>query len=512
MKKFLCVLLTLAMLLTSMVFVVSAAEESNTEVIWISNCDTTAGNKGIAGYAGIDKDEKTEGEGSLMTKHAAGSYGAGGFMWQYGFDDPGVDVSGANYLYLDMYINDASVLSGNLQLELTSSGRPDAEESMYPGITLKDGWNTLEIPLALFPGDCDFTRLNYIRLFNAVSVTASKEVVVRIDNFRFECGDKISFKVNTESDTYHLMNQGSVGTADWGRFADAAGKIIFAFELPGEKIPYISNVRVATTLNGSQPALLVSSDCANWTTVFSANGADGAKSVYEDITGAIDFSKSNYVYIAVADSDTSNGNGGQIHNGRLFDVMISYSDIQTRATAEYYNFRVRTSSEESYLVSTNGTNHASQPHRYHDTTKNTVWKYSLYDVTELQNIYWTARLGGSNGCLIQVSLDGTNYTDVYAGSADSNTPYTFSLMQYIDVEALQTAAKPTIYIRIGDSTPEGGNGGQIYSTYYTTLTVLHNPPPATGLVGMVDRIFTEFKILSQIPFLRRLFKTTTTVE
>jgi hypothetical protein len=84
--------------------------------------------------------------------------------------------------------------------------------------------------------------------------------------------------------------------------------------------------------------------------------------------------------------------------------------------------------------------------------------------------------------------------------------YTFNLMKFIDVEALQAADVPTIYIRMGDATPENGWGGQIWSNVYTTLAVVHTPPPATGIVGMVDRIFTEFKILAKIPFLSRLFK------
>ena len=508
MKKFLCVFLTLTTLLSSMVFVVSAAEESDVDVIWISDGDSTINNAGFAGYAGIDKEDKTQGEGSILSKHTTGTYGAGGFMWQWKFD-PAKDISNATHLCVDIYISDPGVLSGNLQLELTSSGRADAQEHMYDGITLKQGWNTIEIPMAAFAATdasgLDFTAFNYLRLFNCVAVNVSGECIVKIDNFRFEDrGDTIEFTVKGDDDVYHVMNEGSVGTTDAFWFADQAGKIIYAFEMPDGKTQYINKIEFNVTIAGTEQAVLVSSDCKNWKTVYSTtSGTNSKKNI--DLTPGVDLTKSKYVYVAIADADTSTGNGGQLLFNHKAAVTISYTDIQLRAAAEFYSFKVRTDSEKSYLVSTNGTNHKDQPMRYHDKTNNTVWKYVLSDVTDIQNISWTARLGGSNGCLIQVSQDGTNYVDVYSGSPSSSDIQTFSLLEYIDIEALKEAAVPTLWIKIADSTPEGGNGGSIYSTYYTTLVVLHNPPPATGLTAMVEKIFTAYKILAKIPFLSKMF-------
>jgi len=83
-------------------------------------------------------------------------------------DEP-VDVSGMENLYLRIYVDnpDNCYATNNGQLELTSAGTCDVEESNINPFTLdwQAGWNEFAIPLDEFAGDCDMTRVNYVRLY-----------------------------------------------------------------------------------------------------------------------------------------------------------------------------------------------------------------------------------------------------------------------------------------------------------------------------------------------------------
>lgn len=107
--------------------------------------------------------ESTE-EDVKMTKWS--EVGTMGFT--VNLDEP-VDASGMENLYLRIYLDnpDNVFAANNGQLELTSSGTCDVEESNINPFVLdwKAGWNEFVIPLADFVGDCDMTRLNYVRLY-----------------------------------------------------------------------------------------------------------------------------------------------------------------------------------------------------------------------------------------------------------------------------------------------------------------------------------------------------------
>lgn len=91
-------------------------------------------------------------------------------------DEP-IDISGMDNLYFRMYIDSADNIfsKSNGQLELTSGGTCDVEESNINPVTLDwvDGWNEFVIPISDFVGDCDFTRFNYVRLYMFTDETAS---------------------------------------------------------------------------------------------------------------------------------------------------------------------------------------------------------------------------------------------------------------------------------------------------------------------------------------------------
>ena len=83
----------------------------------------------------------------------------------------GLDASGYKngYLHLWLYIRNADLISGG-QIELTSSGEPDKQETSWNigGIDLKDGWNELYLPISeanRVAGGANFSNLNYLRVY-----------------------------------------------------------------------------------------------------------------------------------------------------------------------------------------------------------------------------------------------------------------------------------------------------------------------------------------------------------
>ena len=83
----------------------------------------------------------------------------------------GLDASGYKdgYLHFWLYVKDADIISGG-QIELTSSGEPDKQETSWNvgGLDLKDGWNELYLPVSeanRAGGGANFTNLNYLRVY-----------------------------------------------------------------------------------------------------------------------------------------------------------------------------------------------------------------------------------------------------------------------------------------------------------------------------------------------------------
>lgn len=97
--------------------------------------------------------------------------------------DPRVDISayrGVGYVWLHLYIESVENMSDIPgQLELTSSGRCDVEETSWniSKNMLKDGWNTLYLPFES-PGEnnADLARINYVRVY--IHITGTNKVML----------------------------------------------------------------------------------------------------------------------------------------------------------------------------------------------------------------------------------------------------------------------------------------------------------------------------------------------
>ncbi len=102
-----------------------------------------------------------------------------------------MDLSTYKYIEFDLYLEGANKLgqlTGNTQFELTSGGGCDVEEYTYrgnsflSGQTLVDGWNHVKIALPTAWGDCDPTRVDFMRWY---FVEPKQSISAKIANFRF---------------------------------------------------------------------------------------------------------------------------------------------------------------------------------------------------------------------------------------------------------------------------------------------------------------------------------------
>ncbi len=97
--------------------------------------------------------------------------------------DPPIDISayrGVGYAKLHLYIESVDNMSDTPgQLELTSSGRCDVEETSWniSKNMLKDGWNTLYLSFES-PGEnsADYSKINYVRVYIHITGANTGEV------------------------------------------------------------------------------------------------------------------------------------------------------------------------------------------------------------------------------------------------------------------------------------------------------------------------------------------------
>ncbi len=85
------------------------------------------------------------------------------------FQEP-FNLEDADYLYIRVYINDPDKYADNGQIEITSSGKCDAEEHNWNLSTLdmQQGWNEWQLDLyegGEAGGPADFSRINYFRIY-----------------------------------------------------------------------------------------------------------------------------------------------------------------------------------------------------------------------------------------------------------------------------------------------------------------------------------------------------------
>ena len=211
MKKFLAMLLALCMILSSMIIVVSAEGEEHPEESTKIQYDAikAAGNSG----------EHTENGGVTVTREMGeGEYNIAAalyFAWfaneaKKDVEVPTFDITGMDFVEFELYVSHPDYLVGiPVCFELTSGGTCDKEEDSFiknadewmkdkDGNYLKEGWNTVRVPLSLFPtAGADRTRINCFRMFNNAKVAVAEgEAVVTCEyNGQYQPVDENGNKV-----------------------------------------------------------------------------------------------------------------------------------------------------------------------------------------------------------------------------------------------------------------------------------------------------------------------------
>ena len=223
----------------------------------MDNCDS------ISGWASgntlsLDTTDMQEGTGSLK------AVGSQTVWFQKTFSqiiNTGVTESNGNFK-LWLYVSDVSKLSVGGQIEITSSGRSDADEYGWniPGLSLSNGWNELELKIdkAIKVGNPDLGAINFIRIYHFLS----DSITVRIDNLRFDT-------------TAVMDNCDSIGNVIDYSYYNVFSTSTYTFQ-SGDYIEY--DVKILNNVSGAGGIDIVNTDntyfrdAANW---YDQNGIGG---------------------------------------------------------------------------------------------------------------------------------------------------------------------------------------------------------------------------------------------
>ena len=163
-------------------------------MVVIDNCDKFVLNN-ISLWGGthaeaITSDEAPEGSGYIKAIPANGL-----MILTKAFDN--TDVSAYPYLYLDIYLSDASSVTSG-QLEITSSGRPDSEESSWevPSLKLTDGWNHLKLKISDANAEGGSFNVKNFNTFRIFVYTSNENNVLCADRLGFGTAEECKLVID----------------------------------------------------------------------------------------------------------------------------------------------------------------------------------------------------------------------------------------------------------------------------------------------------------------------------
>ena len=214
------------------------------------------------------------------------------------------------------------------------------------------------------------------------------------------------------------------------------------------------------------------------------NGPASSQQMLEcDLTQFEGLANATHLYIKMKDEEPSAGWGGRIAMGTNYPIVLSYDvdapavEYNPNASAdgllhEIYRFSVATAAEKAYLyddsASYNGGIH------FADKGASFTYLYNIENYTKMTSVTWSAVV--ANQLYLQISEDGTTWVDVYKwegtikdnGEGGLPAEYkTFDLTDYV------SGASSKLYVKISDSYPEAGWGGQIKDTMDVTLDIIY---------------------------------------
>ena len=105
------------------------------------------------------------------------------FKKKFSQTDVGIDESG--WFNLWIYVSDVTKMSGDGQIELSSSGGPDTDEYSWSvsSLGLADGWNNVQLQLSAAnkTGSPSLSAINFFRIYQVLT----GEITVKLDYLRF---------------------------------------------------------------------------------------------------------------------------------------------------------------------------------------------------------------------------------------------------------------------------------------------------------------------------------------
>lgn len=192
------------------IFLISSITPTEAQVV-IQRCDVTTGWQGAESLF-IDDTDQVEGRGALATEAQTGVS-----PWFYKtFSQTQTGVSASGYLSFWLFVSDVSQMEGG-QIEVSSSGGPDAEEYNWPldGTTLNDGWNHLQLQISSATtsgGAADLDRINFFRIYQDLSAPITAKI------------DFIRFSPTEEAPTWPVLNVPEVDNTTLD------GKVMFGYQ------------------------------------------------------------------------------------------------------------------------------------------------------------------------------------------------------------------------------------------------------------------------------------------
>ena len=157
--------------------------------VFFDRCESLDGWKS-QGRLVLDTGDKTEGEASIGTTVPGNAL----LLYERKLSTP-VDTEVSlddGVLAFDLYIEDLAAFKwgqGDSQIEITSSGRSDANELHWTfladELNLQQGWNNVVLKLASGKksgGDINLAAVNYFRMYHT---KLASDAILKIDNIRF---------------------------------------------------------------------------------------------------------------------------------------------------------------------------------------------------------------------------------------------------------------------------------------------------------------------------------------
>ena len=234
--------------------------------VTLSDCDARVDGWGWVGNGSLKATDDADNTGSIAQTWLPGSkIGFAGIISYYDMDDIGgdtpdhLDVTGYDYFIYEFYASNASLVEDlKFVIELTSGGTCDKEEISWGDVTLgqfvegglKDGWNTIKLPLAdksgggYRPENWNWFRMYLNSFADGTTLGVPEGLTLAMDNVRFEKEDGTVLMV---SDCNPDMN-------GWGGQARPMGiEKVTGVDEEGNDTKEVQNV-MGTTYTANVPA------------------------------------------------------------------------------------------------------------------------------------------------------------------------------------------------------------------------------------------------------------------